>query len=82
MARGVYMAGYTWRGRRDGHFSGRYAPYWKSFLYYFKFQNSMRKNYEVEFPVFLDQMEKLLKRNNGGDEYFVGDEVAQAYIHT
>ena len=42
----------------------------------------MRKNYEVEFPVFLDQMEKLLMRNNGGDEYFVGDEVAHAYIHT
>ncbi len=35
----------------------------------------MRRNYEDELPIYLDMMEKLLNTNNGGDEYFVGDEV-------
>ncbi len=37
----------------------------------------MRRNYEDELPIYLDMMEKLLTTNNGGDEYFVGDEVRE-----
>ncbi len=38
----------------------------------------MRRDYEEELPHFMDMMEKLLISNNGGDEYFVGNEVGSA----
>jgi hypothetical protein len=35
---------------------------------------------EEQLPVFLDNLEKLLTENNGGDGYFVADDVS--YIVT
>ncbi len=36
----------------------------------------MRRNFKDELPVFIDMFEKLLSSNNGGDEYFVGNEAS------
>lgn len=41
-------------------------------------KNAMRRTYADELPVFMGMMEKLLISNNGGDEYFVGDEMTWA----
>ena len=36
----------------------------------------MRSNYEDMLPDLLEKMENLLKMNNGGDGYLVGDSVS------
>ena len=40
------------------------------------FQAEMKANYEKQLPIFMEMMETLLRENNGGDGYFVGDSVS------
>ena len=40
----------------------------------------MQQDYEEELPKHMEKMEKLLMRNDGGDGYFVGDEVHYNYM--
>lgn len=41
-------------------------------------KDEMRSNYEDLLPDFLEKMENLLKLNQGGDGYFVGDSLSWA----
>jgi len=43
-------------------------------------QAELKKKYtEEQLPIYLDNLEKLLKENNDGGGYFVGDDVSNGY---
>lgn len=46
-------------------------------IFYVFVKAEMKKKYhEEQLPTFLDNLEKLLKANNGGDGFFVGSGVS------
>ena len=53
-----------------------YDKHRRTVFFYVSKAELYKKYLEEQLPVFLDGLEKLLTENNGGNGYFVGDDVS------